>query len=647
LSIDIRQPSCHREKLASGILFRLLWLALAVLAVNRPAAPAVTYHKDIAPILFEHCAACHRPGEAGGFPLLTYAEARKRSRIIEQVTRTRYMPPWLPEPGFGEFTDENRLTAQQIATIREWVRAGAPEGNPADSPRPPVFTPGWQLGQPDLILTVPKPFSVPADGPDLFWNFVISPAVTQTRYVRSVEVRPGSAASVHHANLLIDRSRSARRQEKNPGSGFAGMDLNIETPVFDPDSHFLFWKPGGKPWVEPAGMSWSLGPGSDLVLNVHFHPTGKPELVQPSVGLYFTAERPTQSPMLLQIERDNTIDISPGARDFVVSEDFRLPVDVTVIAVYPHAHYLGTLLEGYATLPDGSRRWLVRIPQWDLNWQAVYHFRTPVFLPRGTVVSMRFHYDNSAQNPRNPNVPPRRVTAGNQSTDEMGHLWLQLLAEGSGDARAVLQESLMRRRLANDPSNAGANFSLGSLLLGRKDYSKAIPHFEEALRLNPDQPLVLNNLGAALQGEGHLADAASRFTQALRLDPGYASARFNLANVFAAQGRWKQAEAEYRNVIASNPADAGAREQFVALLIQMANTAAQEGRLADAAASFRELIIERPADADLRNNFGVVLAKLGDWHAAAAQFQAAVVANPLHQAARRNLAMARRRLSQH
>lgn len=555
------------------------------------------------------------------------------------------MPPWLPEPGFGEFADENRLTTQQIAAIREWARAGAPEGDPADSPPPPVFTPGWQLGQPDLVLTVPKPFAVPAEGPDLFWNFIISPAIAKTRFVRSVEVRPGNAASVHHANLLIDRSRSARRQEKSPGSGFPGMDLNIETPVFDPDSHFLFWKPGGRPWVEPPGMSWRLEPGSDLVLNVHFHPTGKPELVQPSVGLYFTDERPTESPMLLQIERDSAIDIPPGARDFVVSEDFRLPERVTVIAVYPHAHYLGTLLEGYATLPDGARRWLVRIPHWDLNWQAVYHYREPVALPRGTVVSMRFHYDNSAQNPRNPNAPPRRVTAGNQSTDEMGHLWLQVLTDKEDD-RAILEEALMRRRLENDPANADAHFSLGSLLLSRKDYTAAIPHLEEALRINPDQPLALNNLGAALQSAGRLTDAAARFEQALRLDPGYASARFNLANVLAAEGKWKEAEAGYRQVLSVDPADAGAREQLVALLIRMANTAAQEGRLTDAAACFRELIIERPGDADLRNNFGVILAKLGDWSAAAAQFQAAVAANPSHQAARRNLDAARRKLTQ-
>jgi len=614
---------------------------LAAPAATKNAPPPVTYNKDIAPILFEHCAACHRPGEAGGFSLLTYADGRKRRRLIEQVTRSRYMPPWLPEPGFGDFAEENRLTAQQIAKIRDWVHAGAPEGNPADSARPPVFTPGWQLGKPDLILTVPKPFSVPAEGPDLFWNFVISPAIARTRFVRSVEVRPGNAASVHHANLLVDRSRSARRQEKSPGAGFPGMDLNIETPVFDPDSHFLFWKPGGRPWVEPPGMSWRLEPGSDLVLNVHFHPTGKPEQVQPSVGLYFTDDQPTQSPMLLQIERDSTIDIPPGARDFVVSEDFRLPVDVTVIAVYPHAHYLGTLLEGYATLPDGSRRWLVRILRWDLNWQAVYHYRKPVALPRGTVISMRFHYDNSAQNPRNPNIPPRRVRAGNQSTDEMGHLWLQVLT----DNRAVLEEALMRRRIDNDPSNAAAHFSLGSLLLGRKDYANAIPHLEDALRINPDQPLALNNLGAALEGEGRVAEAARRFEQALQLDPGYSSSRFNLANALAAEGKWKEAEAGYRQILSLDPSDSGARDQLIALLIRMANTAAQEGRLTDAAAYFRELIAERPNDADLRNNFGVILAKLGDWNAAAAQFEAALAANPAHEAARRNLDAARRKLS--
>lgn len=619
-----------------------LLLALAAPAHSAPAS--VTYHKHIAPILYEFCAPCHRPGESAPFSLLTYQDARKRAALIASVTRRRYMPPWLPQPGYGDFANERRLTDTQIDRIGQWAAAGAPEGSASDSPKPPVFTPGWQLGAPDLVLSVAHPFALPADGPDVFWNFVIAPGVRQTRYIKAVEVRPGNARAVHHANLLLDRARSSRHQEKTPGDGFQGMDLNIETATFDPDSHFLFWKPGASPRVEPDGMSWRLDPGNDLVLNVHFHPTGKPELVAPSIGLYFTGKPPAQFPMLLQIERDSALDLPPGTRDFLVSDDFRLPIDADVIAVYPHAHYLGSLLEGFATLPDGSRQWLIRIPQWDLNWQAVYRCRKPLFLPKGTLISMRFHYDNSAANPRNPNSPPRRVTAGNQSTDEMGHLWLQLLPRGAGDQRAVLQEALMRHRLENDPANASAHFNLGVLLLGRKDSASAIGELREALRLNPQQPMALNDLGAALEAGGKLDDALDQFRRALALDPGYTNARFNLANGLAAQGKLDEAAGEFRRVISAGPDDTAARDQLIAVLIRSGNAAASEGRLPAAAASYGELVTLRPGDADLRNNFGIILARSGDLAGAAAQFEAALKANPAHPAAKRNLEAIRDRL---
>lgn len=471
---------------------------------------------------------------------------------------------------------------------------GAGEGAVSDSPRPPNFTPGWQLGPPDLIVKVAKPFSVPADGPDVFWNFLLPAAVGEIRYVKGIEIRPGNARSVHHANLSLDRARSSRRQEKTPGEGFPGMDLTLETETFDPDSHFLFWKPGGAPRIEPDGMAWRLDPGNDLVLNVHFHPTGKPELAQPSIGLYFTDKPPSKFPMLVQIERDRALNIAPGMRDFLVSDDFRLPLDVNAIAVYPHAHYLGTLLEGYATLPDGSRRWLIRIPRWDINWQAVYRYRQPLFLPKGAVISMRFHYDNSAENPRNPNAPPKRVVGGNQSTDEMGHLWLQVLPRG-GDQRAVLQEALMRHRLENDPANFSAHFNLGVLLLGRKDASSAIAYLRESLRLEPEQPLAVNDLGAALELEGRVEDALEQFRPALRLQPDYTNARFNLANGLAAQGKLEEAAANFRQALTTVPEDRAAREQLVAVLIRTGNAAATEGRLSAAAASYRELVTCVPA----------------------------------------------------
>jgi len=624
------------------LIVNLLLASAAALASAAPQPP--NYNKQIAPILFSYCAPCHRPGEPGPFSLLTYQDAKKHASQIAAVTRKRYMPPWLPAPGYGDFAGERRLTDTQIETIEQWVRAGTPEGSRTDSPPPPVFTPGWQLGPPDLVITAAKPFMIPADGPDVFWNFVLSPAVREPRQVKAIEIRPGNARTVHHANLLIDRSRSTRYREKAPGEGFAGMDLEIASDTFDPDSHFLFWKPGATPWEEPAGMSWRLDPGNDLVLNVHLRPTGKPELVQPAVGLYFTREPQTRFPMLLQLEHDGALDIPPGDPDFPVSDDFRMPLDADLLAVYPHAHYLGRLLEGFATLPDGTRRWLIRIPEWDLNWQAVYRYREPVFLPKGTVISMRYHYDNSAANPRNPNSPPKRVVGGNQSTDEMAHLWLQVLPRGSGDQRAVLQEAIMNRRLEKYPADFSAHFNLGALFLSRKDIPSAVAHLGAALRAEPEQPAALNTLGVALESDGKLDQAIEQFRHVLRVRPDDTSARYNLANTLAAQGRLEDAAAVFRDLVAQDPQDRPAHEHLVQILQELGDSAASAGRLQPATESYRELVALEPGKPDLRNNFGILLARSGDLASALAQFEAALKLDPSHAAARRNLELTRQKM---
>ena len=640
-----RKPATKRALAARGRRGRLpyrLLLALAV-AVAAAAAQKPTFYRDIAPILYAQCAPCHRAGQTGPFSLLTYEDARKRAPLIATVTRKRFMPPWLPEAGYGDFAGEHRLNEAQIETIERWARAGAPEGAVADSPPVPAFTPGWQLGPPDLVVTADKPFAVPADGPDVFWNFILSPAVREARQVRAIEIRPGNTRLVHHANMLIDRSRSQRYREKVRGEGFGGMDLTIASDTFDPDGHFLFWKPGAAPVEEPAGMSWRLDPGNDLILNLHLRPSGKPETVQPSVGLYFTREPQTKHPMLVQLEHDGALDIPAGNRDFAVSDDLRLPADVDVLAVYPHAHYLGTLLEGYATLPDGTRRWLIRIPRWDLNWQAVYRYREPVFLPKGTVVSMRFHYDNSAGNPRNPHSPPERVRGGNQSTDEMAHLWLQLLPKGAGDQRSSLQEATMTRRLEKYPGDFSANFNLGALALGRKEIPHALEHLRAALRAEPEEPAALNTYGAALESAGSLDEAIEQFRHALRVRPGDASARYNLAAALAALGRYEEAAAGFREVLAANPADTAASERLAAALREAGDAAASAGRLAEAAQCYRELVALVPRDADLRNNYGILLARTGDNAGAVAQFEAALEIDPAHAAARRNLEVARKK----
>ena len=516
------------------------------------AAPAVTFH-DIAPILWSKCAPCHRPGEAGPFPLLTYGDASKRAALIATVTHKRFMPPWLPEPGYGDFAGELGLSDEEIRRIGDWAAQGAPEGAPVE---PPTFTEGWQLGKPDLVLEAPAGHTAPASGPDVYWNFVFTPALHATRYVRAIEIRPGDRKLVHHANLLVDRLASS------PKGGFPGMDLTIMRSPFDPEGHFLFWKPGSIPHVEKDGWAWRLDPGNQLVLNAHLHPSGRAEEIRPSIGLYFTDKRPTQFPLLVQMENDTALDIPAGASNFAVTDTFRLPMPVEVLAVYPHAHYLGKEFEAYATLPTGERRWLIRIPQWDPNWQAVFYYREPVNLPEGAVITMRWIYDNSAANVRNPNSPPRRVRAGNQSTDEMAHFWMQVRPQSAGDRRRELQQAVMEHRLSRNPSDFEANFNLGAVMLSRLNAQGAVTALRTASQVEPNRADAHNMLGLALATVGRTADAIAEYNRALQLRADYASARFNLANVLVKAGRLEEAIANYRQVVQANPGDALPRQKL-------------------------------------------------------------------------------------
>jgi tetratricopeptide (TPR) repeat protein len=604
----------------------------------------ITFYKDITPIVYSSCAPCHRPGEAGPFSLLTYEDVKKHAQQIAGVTKRRYMPPWLPDAGSGIFHDERRLTDKQIQTIEEWVEQGAQAGAEADAAPVPKFTPAWQLGTPDLVLEAPAAYRLRADGPDEYWNFVLPLKVAGTRWVKAIEIRPGNARAVHHANVLIDRSHSARMQEKTPGAGFAGMDLSIEADTFDPDSHFLFWKPGGIPWAEPDGMAWRADSSTDLVLNVHMQPTGKPEMVQPSIGLYFTEHAGSKFPMLVQLERDGALDIPAGDRDFAVSDDFTLPMDVDVLAIYPHAHYLGRHLEGYATLPDGSRKKLIRIPDWDVNWQSVYRYTMPVFLPKGSLISMRFHYDNSDANPRNPNHPAKRVRGGNQAADEMSHLWLQVLPRGGEDHRMELQEALMRHRLDKYPGDFSAEFNLGALELARGKAAGAIPYLRAAVEARPDQPVALNTLGAALLSAGNANEATVILEQALQSNPRYTNARYNLANALAEQQHWEQAAAQFRAVLNENADDAGARQHLGEVLRLWGDEMAAAHRMEDAVLRYRESLNFLWDDAQLHSDLGTALAKLGRFQEAVPEFETALRLDPNLDAARNNLQAARARL---
>jgi hypothetical protein len=537
-------------------------VALALLSPFARATTPPDFAHDIAPILYAKCASCHHPGDAAPFSLLSYKDAEKRAAQIAAAVRSRYMPPWLPEPGYGDFEDDRHLTPAQIQSIEDWAKAGAPEGNASDTPAPPVFAADWQLGPPDLVLEAPNPIDLPASGRDTYWNVIFTPHLTERRWVRAVEIRPGIARVVHHANLLVDRAGTAHLSEKSPGKGFPGMDLVIGRSPFDPDGNFLFWKPGNTPHVESDGFAWHLDPGNELVLNVHLQPSGKPEHVRPSIGLYFTDQPRTKFPLLVQLEDDQDLDIPAGEKNFAVADSFSLPLDADILAVYPHAHYLGHLLEAYATLPDGSRKWLIRIPSWDQNWQAVFYYRTPLFLPRDSVIHMRYYYDNSAANPHNPNHPPERVRAGNQSTDEMAHLWLEILPHAPGDHRREFQEAVMRHRIERNPNDATAHMNLGAILLSRLDPQGAVTELHAAARLAPNRPEAHNMLGLALATLNRNAEAIPQFDLALRERPDYESARFNLANSLAKTGKIDQAISNLRQILASHPNDPYAQSRL-------------------------------------------------------------------------------------
>lgn len=617
---------------------QLLLVALPAIAANAaPAASNVSFSRDIAPIVYQYCAPCHRPGEAAPFSLLTYEDVKRHASQIAVVTKRRYMPPWLPEPGYGDFVEERRLSDVQIQLIQDWVKQGSPAGSPAGAPPAPQFTSEWRLGKPDLILHVAQPYLLAAGGPEVFWNFVIPVPITATRWVRAVEIRPGAPRVIHHASIIVDRSRSARRREKTPGAGFPGMDLTVAETTFDPDGTFLAWKPGSIPLIEPDGMAWRADPKMDLVFNVHLRPSGKSETVSPSIGLYFTDKPQTKFPMLLELEHDGVIDIPPDDRDYLVQDNLRTPLDLNVLAVYPHAHYLATLMEGYATLPDGTRKWLIRIPEWDLNWQGVCHFREPVFLPRGTVISMRFHYDNSAENVRNPNKPPQRVKGGSHANDEMGNLWLQVLPTGDGDQRSVLAEAVVRRLLEKYPEDFTANFNMGDLLLSKGDATGAIPYFEAASKADPRSALAATELGLALATASRLPEAERQFHRALELDPKFTDARYDLASAEAARGAWEAAVNDFKQVLGERPDDPKTGQHLGETLLAWGDQLADSGRHQQAAELYRDAIVYRPSDAELRNNLGVVLARLGRFGEAQSEFQAALRINPNLESAKKAL----------
>jgi peroxiredoxin len=423
-----------RQKRNANPLTRELHDAIAAVVEGREVAerhvPAVgcpiprplkessrpTYSGAVASILQKNCLECHRQGQVGPFPLETFAQASKRADDIASVAEDRRMPPWKAAPqAFPRFKHDRTLSTADIETLVAWAAAGSPEGDPSQVPSPPQFSGDWALGTPDLVVEMPAGFEVPAGGEDIYRCFVIPTRLGEDRYLSAIEYQPGNRRVVHHMLGYVDKTGKAReRDEKDPGPGytcFSGPGIEIHGDLGG-------WAPGNEPSRLPEGVGRLLPKDADVVVQIHYHPSGKPETDRSRIGLYFSRS-PVRQTLHWSAAVKFDLKIPPGEARHEATAQWKIPVDVEALAVTPHMHMLGHDMRLWVVFPDGREQDLIDIPDWDFAWQNTYYFDQPVTLPRDTVMKLVAHFDNSENNPRNPNKPPKLVTFGEATSDEM------------------------------------------------------------------------------------------------------------------------------------------------------------------------------------------------------------------------------------
>lgn len=414
---------------------------------RKVAAP--TYCKDVAPILQKRCQNCHRKGEVGPFALGTYQQARKRAEDIASVVEDRQMPPWKPAPGIGpKLRHDKSLPDVEVSIIRAWADAGAPQGDPRDLPPEPTYVTGWAFGTPDLILEPDEDYQVAASGPEIYRCFVIPTFLRHDVYITAIEFRPGNRRVVHHMSTFIDvKGAGRRRDEADPGPGYT----SFTGPGVEVYGELGFWNAGNEPQRFPDGVGLTLPRGSDVILQVHYHPSGKPESDRSRIGIHL-ARKPIRQALHWNDASNNDFRLPAGKSDVKICGTWFVPVDVEALAVAPHMHQLGQDIRMSVTTPDGRTRDLIHIPDWDPGWQSTYFFEKPISLPRGSIVKVTAHFDNSAH-PRNPHQPPKAVRSGFGIHDEMCIGYIAVVKKGQDltqpGARDDLYETFEAQRFRN------------------------------------------------------------------------------------------------------------------------------------------------------------------------------------------------------
>ena len=400
-----------------------LLLAACQTSPNTPLRPEatgdrpVTFNNQVVRIFQRNCQTCHRPGEVAPFSLTTYKDAHARRDDILEAVESRYMPPWKAVPGHGEFTGVRRLSDEEIRVLARWVAEGAPEGEPRDLPAPRTFPTGWRLGTPGAVLAMEEPFTVPPRTKDIYRCFVVPIRIPgEWRMIRASEVLPGNSKIVHHVQTFLDvTGRSVELDQAEPGPGYTCFG----GPRFDSVGGLGGWAPGYPPIEIPSGVAWGIPPGARLVIQVHYNnPGDTPETDVTQIGVHFTGG-PFDRRLALVRASAWGFEIPADAARKTVTASATLAEDLEALSIHAHMHLLGRAMTVTANLPDGTKRPMLRIDDWDFEWQIRYSYTRPVPLPAGTRIEAECVYDNSAANPKNPSKPPRLVTSGFETTDEM------------------------------------------------------------------------------------------------------------------------------------------------------------------------------------------------------------------------------------
>ena len=470
---DVRRPDLQVRHDAADLKVRPTYS-------TAPDAPTFV---DVAPIVYGNCTTCHRPGQSAPFSLMSYDDVRKRGRTIVDVTSRRYMPPWHASraDGFPEFLDERRLTDAHLDTLTRWVDGGMPLGDASKIPAPPTFPAGWALGEPDLVVTLPRPIAVPAESQDLYRNVTLTVNAPDDRWITAIDYQPSARSVVHHALYFVSPAgvavgddeaipglgglaRGARAGAAGAGGAGRGRGLlqgrgaqgqagGALAGAGESSSGLGGWVPGVTPRFYPDGIAQPFPKQSNLILQLHLHPSGKAETENGKIAIYFSKTPPSKSLSGIQVPPvfgfAAGIDIAAGEKRFVIRDSFELPVDVQSYGARGHAHYLAREMKMTAKLPNGKTQGLLWIKDWDFGWQDSYFYKTPFALPKGTKIETEIIYDNSDANPRNPHSPPQAVRWGRGSFDEMGSMTLLIASPpgADGDTLREAQATHFRQQL--------------------------------------------------------------------------------------------------------------------------------------------------------------------------------------------------------